>query len=101
MAIRLSILICTTSARNEIIKPLLESLNKQLVPEVEVLIDTHETDNVGKKRNRLLRQAAGDYVVAIDSDDHVSPNYVQLILAAIKTNPDCVGINGFITTNGK
>jgi len=99
--IRLSILICTTSARNEIIKPLLESLNKQLVPEVEVLIDNHETDNVGKKRNRLLRQAIGDYVVAIDSDDHISPNYVSLVLAAIKTNPDCVGINGFITTNGK
>lgn len=100
MALKLSICICTTSARSEIIKPLLQSLHEQATDEVEVLIDAHETDNVGKKRNRLLLQASGEYVVAIDSDDHIAPNYIALILDAIKTHPDCVGINGFITTDG-
>lgn len=104
MAIRLSILILTTSSRSEIIKPLLRNLNHQIKAksdQVELLINDHETDNVGKKRNDLLRQAKGEWVVFIDSDDRVSGDYVRLILKALKTNPDCLGISGVITTNGK
>lgn len=97
--IKLSILIPTTSARSEIIKPLLECLRKQIVDGVELIICDHETDCVGKKRNDLLNMAHGEYIVFVDSDDHVVPNYVRLILQAITTNPDCVGISGFMTTN--
>jgi hypothetical protein len=103
MAVELSICICTTSERSEIIKPLLNNLTHQILgyeDSVEVLIDNHETDCVGKKRNNLLRQSQGKYVVAIDSDDHVSDDYISLILTAIKSNPDCIGISGWVTTNG-
>lgn len=125
--IKLSILICTTSARSEVIKPLLANIcsqigmssidmecrpsnNKDLViateyidgvSGVEILINDNETDNVGKKRNTLLNAAWGEYVIWCDSDDEISPNYVSLILKAIESNPDCVAINGIITTNGK
>lgn len=99
--IRLSILIATTSARSEIIKPLLENLRKQMTDEVELIFSHHETDCIGAKRNALLQMANGDYVVFIDSDDHVTPNYVRLILSALETTPDCIGICGFMTTNGR
>lgn len=100
----LSILIATTSARNEVIKPLLRNLRYQIAKypdKVELIINDHETDLVGTKRNNLLKMAKGEWVVSIDSDDMVSPHYVSKILQATKTNPDCIGISGIITTNGK
>lgn len=70
--------------------------------EVEVIIDHHETDNVGVKRNRLLQAARGKMVAFIDSDDMISPNYVYNVLKVLKTEvPDCIAINGIITFNGR
>lgn len=104
MALKLSILIPTTTSREKVIRGLLRNLNRQIAKyptEVELLINGHETDNVGKKRNDLLMQAKGTHCVFIDSDDQVSSDYVKLILKALKSDPDCVGISGIITTNGK
>lgn len=100
----LSILIATTSIRNEIIKPLLAELERQISKrpdKAELIINDHETDCIGKKRNDLLLQANGEFVVFIDSDDHICSTYVLVIIVAIETsNVDCIGINGIITTNG-
>jgi len=100
MALELSILICTTSARSEVIKPLLLNLNWQKTVEIEILIDGHETDNVGIKRQRLLKKSKGLYIVFVDDDDEISHNYITLILEAAKSGADCIGINGVMTTNG-
>lgn len=103
MALKLSVLIATTSARSEIIKPLLETLSRQTTGKedlVEVIIDAHETNCIGIKRNNLLSLANGEYVVSIDSDDRVHPEYISLILDACHEDTDCIGINGVITTNG-
>lgn len=100
----LSILIPFTKNRIEIMKGLIQSINLQIEPhinDVEVLFDNHETDNVGIKRNRLLRQAKGRYVVFIDSDDQIMRGYVSKILDACKSDADCIGINGYMTTNKK
>lgn len=67
---------------------------------IEVIYDDSMAYNVGIKRNKLLNSAKGEYVVFIDDDDHISPDYVRLILNACETGADCIGINGFITTNG-
>lgn len=100
--ITLSILIPTTKSREKVFSILKKEIERQIegLP-VELLINEHETDNVGKKRNDLLRQAKGTWVVSIDSDDHISKDYVNKILKATETNPDCIGISGYITTNGK
>jgi len=100
MALELSILICTTYARDEVIKPLLANIKAQFGYNIELLINHNETDNVGKKRNVLLQEAKGKYVVFVDSDDEISYNYVSLIIEACKSDADCIGINGTITTNG-
>lgn len=104
MALKLSICICTTSARQNVIRPLLKTLKhqaKKYPGQVEILINDHETDNVGKKRNELLNRAQGNFVVAVDSDDMVAADYIKKILHAIKSDPDCIGISGWITTDGK
>lgn len=108
--IKLSVLIATMDSRLSIRTGLLANLHSQIyvqlsdgmlsVRPVQVIIDNSMEYNIGTKRNKLLAMAAGKYVVYVDDDDEISPNYIALILEAIKSGPDCIGINGKITTNG-
>lgn len=76
-------------------------LDPQLTPEVEVITDHSMSYNIGTKRNKLLSLACGKYIVMIDADDIISTDYVEKILQACKSNCDCIGISGVITTNGR
>lgn len=91
--IKLSILICTIEKRRALFELLKSKLDRQKTDEVEIL---HYLDNkeisVGRKRQLLLEEAKGDYVVFVDDDDDVSEDYVSEILKAIDTQPDCVGM---------
>lgn len=101
---KLSILIATMPKRKGQFDDLKLNLDIQIArleDSVEILWDDSLKYNIGKKRNKLLSRANGEYVVFIDDDDHVAYNYVQLILEAIKEGSDCIGISGIITTNGK
>ena len=69
--------------------------------EVEILVETDDgTLSIGAKRNTLVDRAQGDYIAFIDDDDLVGPQYVELILEALKQEPDVVGMNLVMTTNG-
>lgn len=98
---RLSILICTINGRENYLERLTQRLKDQVTPEVEVLVakDNRE-EKVGKKRNNLIHQAVGEYIVFIDDDDWVCENYVSRILKATDSKPDVVGFNSIITFNG-
>lgn len=80
---------------------LMEVLYRQKTPEVEILYDISMMYNIGVKRNSLLQSAIGEYIVFIDDDDLIATDYIQKILKAIETKPDCIGISGVITTNGR
>lgn len=103
MAIRLSILIATMPKRKWKFNRVLNILDSQLPMNgcVEILWDDSMQYNIGIKRNKLLERACGDYIVYIDDDDLISKDYVKLILQATEGDPDCIGISGIITTNGK
>ena len=98
---RLSILTCHLKSRRLFLEQLVQCLEPQLTPEVEHLIDDTDGLSIGVKRNSLLARASGGYVAYVDDDDILSHNYVSLILAAIQTNPDCVGIRGVLQDYGK
>lgn len=68
---------------------------------VEIISDVSMLYNIGVKRNHLLNCARGEYIVMVDDDDLVSPDYVAKILAATETKPDCIGISGKISFNGR
>jgi len=68
--------------------------------ELVVYCDNKEI-SIGKKRQELMERATGDYVVFIDDDDWVAPTYVDDILQALTTKPDCVGFEIECTTNGR
>ena len=52
-----------------------------------------ENGGVSSARNVGLEKAKGDYIVFIDSHDLVSPDYIEQIFDAIKSNPDTVYIS--------
>lgn len=100
---KLSILIPSLRERASLLEDLEMDLMAQIGPlgvseEVEVLklVDGGEV-SVGEKRNRLLADAKGDYVVFVDDDDAVSREYVYEILERIKASPDCIGMRGIMT----
>lgn len=104
---KLSILVPTLYERIDQLSELKASLYGQILSngvkeEVEVLtlIDNREK-TTGAKRNILLDKAKGDYIAFIDDDDQISPDYIKLVLEAIKTGPDVVGMRLVQYTDGK
>jgi glycosyltransferase involved in cell wall biosynthesis len=100
--VKFSILIPTIPHRHERLCPLLAELDRQMLPDAEVLL---YRDNLqatyGEKNQRLLDMSDGDYIAFMDDDDWISPNYIRLILAALETSPDTVGFPEFRMVDGK
>lgn len=68
--------------------------------EIIVALDNKEI-SIGKKRQNILEQAAGDYIVYIDDDDWIAVDYVDQLLAATEQKPDCIGFKIECTRNGR
>lgn len=97
----LSILIATVIGRERSLEKLMNTLTPQLSCDVEVLqLKDNKEISVGSKRQQLLQMASGNYVAFIDDDDNVSPHYVERILSALESKPDCVGFKVLCSTNG-
>ncbi len=92
---KLSILICSMEKRAESFHRLLRELTRQAETDFDNIEITFEVDNgemsIGEKRNKLLKRAHGDYICFIDDDDEISEDYIELILDAVESEPDCVG----------
>lgn len=58
---------------------------------------------IGEKRELLYQLSNGLYSWQIDDDDDIAPNAIQLILEAIKSNPDvdCITFEEHIYIDGK
>lgn len=100
---RLSILLATVFSRADLFAKLYDHVNAQTKGKpVEIIVAADNKEiSIGKKRQNLLEQATGDYIAFIDDDDWVADDYVDRILAALETSPDCVGFKIKCTTNGK
>lgn len=100
----LSILICTLEERLSEYMKLVESLVDQIKDKIGVVEVLVESDNggvtTGAKRNKLLERAKGRYVCWVDDDDEIAPYYIEEILKAAEFDCDCIGISGYMTTNG-
>ncbi len=102
----LSILICTLEERKQSFNKITTILRKQIRAnklqgkiEIRFFLDNRE-HSVGYKRNVLLDQAQGDYVVSVDDDDAIHPNYIRKIYKKLLKRPDCVGLTATMTRNG-
>lgn len=99
----LSVLICSLEDRAPQLARMMEELRVQigdLPVEVVTEVDAGEM-TVGAKRNKLLRRAQGEYACFVDDDDTINHEYIPLIMKALESKPDCVGIEGVITVKDK
>ena len=95
----LSILIATLPERAAYLEKMLAMIGTH--EQVEILTDHRpRTVPTGTKRNDLIQQATGEWFVFVDDDDVIDPEYVTLILEALKQNPDVVTFQGWYTENG-
>lgn len=102
--IQLSILIATVPDRQIPFDVLHYELSRQAkgLP-VEIIVDDRArgTVSVGTKRQDLIDKAKGQYVVHIDDDDWVPPEYVSTVVHALESKPDCVGHYELVEGHGK
>jgi glycosyltransferase involved in cell wall biosynthesis len=86
-------------SRHWVFAKLYHSLLLQYTDEMEILTDNGMDCNIGAKRNRMLQSAKGEYVVFVDDDDLVTPDYVSKIFSGM--GADCIGISGIMTVDGR
>lgn len=123
--ILLSILIPTVVGREEELSKLLGLLSKYApldvtsnlkendfgytgtkydLEDVEIIVVKDNKQNtIGAKREYMYSIANGLYSQMTDDDDELAPNAIQLILEAIKSNPevDCITFREKCTINGE
>lgn len=99
--IKLSILLPTVIERKPMFDVLLEELKKQSSGKsVELVIcQDNKEISIGAKRQKLLEDAKGEYIVFVDDDDWVTPDYVDQILS--NTGSDSIGFQIECTFDGK
>lgn len=100
----LSILIPTLPERKHFFEEITKEINRQMfrfLDKVEWIKDDRGREfTTGRKRNDLLEKARGKYVWFVDDDDMIYPYAIEDILNAAEKNPDVIGINGIMTTDG-
>lgn len=105
---KLSILIPTVHTRRKTFLPrILESLYDQYDKlsnqrEVEILVMMdNKTIMLGSKRNTMVDNAQGEYVVFVDDDDRIEPDYIEQILQATQANADVITFQAKVSINGE
>lgn len=107
---KLSILVPTThTRRNTFLPKILDQLYSQYdklrypqQQEVEILVlQDNKTIMLGSKRNELIRLAQGDYVVFVDDDDRLSPDYISTLLNATEHNTDVITFKASVSLSGE
>lgn len=85
---KFSILIAAIPSRISLLTELLEKLELQRKPDVEILVlMDNRKRSVGQKRTDLLNIANGEYIAFVDDDDTVSPDYIGTIITTLNNNP--------------
>ena len=102
----ISILIPSINSRAGLLASLLRKLENQIEEcdakeKVEILVNIDGGEKTtGQKRNELVAQARGLFVIGHDDDDLPADFYVEELLKAAESNADCFAISGIITTDG-
>ena len=105
MNIVLSILIPSVPERMDYLSRMIGHLSEQtqgMPVEILVLLDNKKS-TIGTKRNVLIEQAKGDYIVFVDDDDRIEPHYVSTLCSQIESAPhvDCIVFDVAVYFNGR
>lgn len=110
MKIKLSVLIPSVHTRRstflpkalEMIYRQYERLSPEQQSEVEILtLVDNKKMMLGAKRNTLIDIAQGEYIVFVDDDDRIEPDYLYSLLEAIEySGADCITFLASVSING-
>lgn len=108
MSVLLEILIPTVPQRAEMLKILEKELMSQIHKSKQnIIVSTYSTEPfnkgglpVGIKRQNLLNDSKGEYVVFFDDDDFPTGDYIEEVVKALESKPDVVTFGGWLTTDG-
>ena len=105
MSIKLSILVPTVPNRiDNYYLRIMTDLIQQVAPYPDIELISffdNKKRTIGKKRDDMLNLAKGEYLVFIDDDDRLSPDYVKDIMGTLSANPDtdCVVFDSITKVN--
>lgn len=100
---KLSVLIPTITTRAEVAERLFRSLEQRICsyPVELLMLRDNRWQNIGEKRNQLLRAATGEYITFLDDDDDLLEGYFEQILAAIEGQADVITYDQEAIVDGK
>lgn len=78
---------------------ILEDYQQRFPGRIHVL-ENKENIGLGATRDHGVREAAGNYLMFIDSDDYVKSDYIERYMDAMKASPCDIVIGGYIDTDG-
>lgn len=107
--VQLSILVCSVHTRYKTFLPKiqdqlysqLDNLSQADKDAVEIIILTDNKQMIlGHKRNTMIEIAQGNYIVFVDDDDRIEPNYISELLKATKSGADCIVFKAKVSLDG-
>ena len=108
--IDLSILVCSVHTRyNTFLPRMQDQLYSQLaaLPEadqdrVEIIVLTDNKQMMlGHKRNVMVEMAQGKYIVFVDDDDRIAPDYIASLLKGTESDADAIVFHAEVRLNGE
>jgi glycosyltransferase involved in cell wall biosynthesis len=93
-------LVCVDSSNDGTEQILEESKNKSQVPFKLIF---QEPKGCGAARNEAFRNASGDIITALDSDDYIPSDYIEKLVKPFNERNNVIGVyvNGLIVSSGK
>lgn len=74
---------------------------QQRFPDRIRLLENEKNVGLGATRDHGVREATGDYLMFIDSDDYVKDDYIEHYMNAMESGPCDIVIGGYIDTDGE
>lgn len=108
--IDLSILVCSVHTRyNTFLPKMQEALYSQLnalepadQDRVEIIVLTDNKQMMlGHKRNVMVEMAQGKYIVFVDDDDRIAPDYITALLKGTESDADAIVFHAEVRLNGE
>jgi glycosyltransferase involved in cell wall biosynthesis len=99
---KLSILIPTITRRSDLAERLFRSLENRIGdrPVELLMLRDNRWQNIGEKRNQLLRAATGDYIAFLDDDDLLMEGYFELVLQNVDHGADVITYDQWAVVDG-
>lgn len=108
--IDLSILVCSVHTRYKTFLPKIQdqlfdqlnSLSEADQQRVEIIVLTDNKQMMlGHKRNTMIDIAQGNYIVFVDDDDRIAPDYITELLKGTESGADAIVFTAMVSLNGE